>query len=259
MARAPFAVSSALALAFAAFANSATAQDAPTSPPAAAGAGSSPVQVEHAPPPAEPAPAPLPPIAAPPTVIAPPVAAPRAVAHEVRPYQLVAWVGRDFGNSRMVTVYFTDGSTETMNANDGYIVGGGARFLRFFEGRLETQATLGYKRASIRGGNGSIVSQSVLVELLQGWSFGIPRVAGGLSLQLAHNLNGTGAASGFDVPFKHSLGMVLQLTFGWSPWEDQRWQLEVGGRFTWAALRVDDARQATTKANAFGIVLGAAY
>jgi outer membrane receptor protein involved in Fe transport len=85
------------------------------------------------------------------------------------------------------------------------------------------------------------------------------RLAAGLSLQLASKLEGTGAASGLDASFDPSLGLVLQAQWVWRLGAERRWRLDLGGRFTWQALRVSTDQQFTTEANAFGIVFGAAY
>lgn len=200
-----------------------------------------------APPPAMAAVPPATPAAAPPT--APPV----------RPFQLVAWTGLDFGFTTLAEVTYEDGSHQKLTANEGFMLAVGASFLRFLEGRLETQATIGYKRASLSATNGSITFSAWPVELLEAWQAGPVRLAAGLSLQLSPRIDGSGVASALDVGFDPSLGVVAQAAWTWRPGAERRWRLELGARFTWQTLRVSSGQQVTTDANALGIVFGAAY
>jgi hypothetical protein len=187
-----------------------------------------------------------------------PAAAPPA-APPVRPFQLVAWTGLDFGFTTLVEVTYEDGSHQKLTANEGFMLAAGASFLRFLEGRLETQATIGYKRASLSATNGSITFSAWPIEVLEAWQAGPVRLAAGLSLQLSPRVDGSGVASALDVGFDPSLGVVLQAAWTWRPGAEQRWRLELGGRFTWQTLRVSSGQQVTTDANALGIVFGAAY
>jgi hypothetical protein len=198
--------------------------------------------------------------ASPPAATGAPAGAPAAASPDpVPPVRLAFWLGRDIGITTLVTAYSSDGSTTTLKANDGLILAVGAVFLPLHDGQLETQATVGYKRASITASNGSILVSSIPVEVLEAVHLGPVRLAAGLSLQLASRIDGSGVAADLDTSFKPSLGLVLQAQYVWRLGAARRWRLELGGRFTWQTLQVSTGQQATTGANAFGVVLGAAY
>ena len=190
----------------------------------------------------------------------PPTPVPAAPsATKAPPVQLVFWLGRDFGTTNLVTVDYASGGSDTLKANEGLILAVGATFLKLQGGRFESQATVGYKRASISASNGSITTSAIPLELLEAWYAGPLRLAAGLSLQLGAKVEGSGVASSLDASFKPSLGLVLQAAWCWRLGAERRWRLDAGVRFTWQTLQLSSGPQPTTDANAIGLLVGAGY
>src|SRR6266568_3700597 len=62
--------------------------------------------------------------------------------------------GFDFGGDTLVTVVFTDGSTKSINANEGLYFGGGVSILSDSKD-IETEVSLSYKFTGINASSGS--------------------------------------------------------------------------------------------------------
>lgn len=129
-----------------------------------------------------------------------------AEAAEVRP---LFKAGFDFGGDTMVTAVFTDGSTQTIKANEGLYLGGGAAIVN--EARdWEFHLTLAYKFTMIDASNGDVEWTRFPLEALAFYRFQKVRLGGGLAYHISPRLEGTGVIGGLDVKFKNAAGLVVQ-------------------------------------------------
>jgi hypothetical protein len=129
-----------------------------------------------------------------------------AQAMDIRP---VILLGADFGGDTIINVPFTDGSSESVKANEGLLLGGGASILNESK-TLELQVTLAYKLNMVIASNGDITWGRIPIELLAFYRAPRVRIGGGLTYHLSPELSGTGEASGLDVKFDNALGFVLE-------------------------------------------------
>ena len=135
------------------------------------------------------------------------LAGPLAVeAAEIRP---LFKAGFDFGGDTMVRAVFVDGSTQTIKANEGVYLGGGAAIVsdrRDWEFHL----TLAYKFTMIDASNGDMEWTRFPLEALAFYRFQRVRLGGGLAHHVNPRLEGSGVVGGLDVKFKNATGAVLQ-------------------------------------------------
>ena len=129
-----------------------------------------------------------------------------AGAAEIRP---LLKAGYDFGGDTMVTVGFTDGSTETIKANEGFYFGGGAAIINDAR-NWEFHLTLAYKFSVINASNGDVDWTRMPLEALAFYRFDKFRFGAGLAYHINPELEGSGLASPLDIKFKNALGTVLQ-------------------------------------------------
>jgi hypothetical protein len=129
-----------------------------------------------------------------------------AQAMDIRP---VVMAGADFGGDTLRTVLFTDGSSETIKANEGLFLGGGASIINESKS-LEFQATLAFKFNSVTAKNGDIIWSRIPLEFLAFYRGSRVRLGGGLTYHLSPELNGSGQASNLDVKYDNALGFVLE-------------------------------------------------
>jgi hypothetical protein len=117
--------------------------------------------------------------------------------------------GIDFGGDNIVTVPFTDGSSQTIKANEGLYLGGGVAIIN--EARdWEFDVTLAYKFRLINASNGDLTWGRWPLEALAFYRFQRVRLGGGLAYHIAPKLEGSGVASNLDIDFKDALGAVVQ-------------------------------------------------
>lgn len=128
------------------------------------------------------------------------------VAAEIRP---LFKAGYDFGGDTMVTVGFTDGSTETIKAHEGFYLGGGAAIINDAR-NWEFHVTLAYKFSIINAANGDVDWTRIPLEALAFYRFDRLRLGAGVAYHINPELEGSGVASPLDVKFKNALGTVLQ-------------------------------------------------
>jgi hypothetical protein len=117
--------------------------------------------------------------------------------------------GLDFGGDSMFTVRFTNGDTETVKANEGLYLGGGAAIINDAR-TLELDVTLAYKFGLIYASNGDVTWSRWPLEALVFYRFQKVRLGGGVAYHISPHLEGGGVVGGLDVKFKDALGAVLQ-------------------------------------------------
>jgi hypothetical protein len=130
-------------------------------------------------------------------------------AMDVRPFFRA---GYDFGGDTLVEVAFIDGSTDSVKANEGLYIGGGASIVTDSR-EWEIELSLGYKFSMINASNGDIEFTRLPLEALVFYRFDRVRVGGGVTYHLNPELDGSGVVSPLNVKFDDALGFVLQADF----------------------------------------------
>jgi len=179
-----------------------------------------------------------------------------STAPEERPALLVLAMGYDAGFTRLATVRFTDGSTQTLSANQGFYFAAGAAFLPVRAGavRFDTAATLGVKGWNAGADNGEVRYLAFPLDLVERVWFEQVRFGLGLSLSLAPRISSSGVLSGMDADLKNSLGLQAQVE-----WIGARRRSGVGvmlgARFLWQRF-ASERTGASIDAKAAGVLLG---
>jgi hypothetical protein len=173
-----------------------------------------------------------------------------ARAAEVRPMIKAA---ADFGGDTLVTVVFTDGSRQSIKANELLSIGGGVSIVND-TGDIETELTLSYKFATVTASNGDVTFSRFPLDALVLYRLPQLRLGGGLTYHLGPKLSGSGVASGLNANFDDALGLLLQADYRVTP------KINLGIRYTSLdyKLRVGGA-SATARSNGVGIVFSASF
>lgn len=172
------------------------------------------------------------------------------------PVRFVVGMGFDRGSAELLEVGISDGSTQTLRANEGLYFEGGVSVVTHRTARLavDTVATVGVKGWNVGAGGDMVNYLAFPLELLERVSFEQARVGVGLSFLLAPRFSSSGALSGNDADLRNSLGIVIQ-----TDWIGRRAPggggVFLGGRFVWQKLEGEHGTNAVD-ANAFGIRLG---
>ena len=164
-------------------------------------------------------------------------------AVDVRP---VLKSGIDFGGETIASATFSNGSTETIKANDGFYVGGGASFLLDSKD-VEIETTLSIKYDSINASNGDITWTRYPLEVLAFYRMPKFRLGGGLTYHISPKLKASGAAGNFNVKVDDAAGVVLQADYLLTR------KLTLGGRYTILEYK---ANGVPAKSNGVGITFG---
>src|SRR6266705_354390 len=155
--------------------------------------------------------------------------------------------GFDFGGDTLVTVVFTDGSTKSINANEGLYFGGGVSILSDSKD-IETEVSLSYKFAGINASNGSVDRTRFPLEVLVFYRLPQFRLGGGLTYHLSPKLSGSGFASG-SLKYDDSAGYVLQADYLLQ-------KITVGLRYTSLDYKLGGD---SVKSNGAGITFGISF
>jgi hypothetical protein len=175
-----------------------------------------------------------------------------------RPVTFVLGMGYDAGSAKLLTVQFTDGSTEALYANQGFYFTAGLGLLRYPLGpvTIDTLTTLSVKGWEAGAKNGSISYLAIPMEVIERLALGRARCGVGLSYVPSPSFSSSGALASFgSVKLRNSLGLVFQGEWiGQRPGSGAR-GLYVGARFVWQKFEVT-AGGGAIDANAFGAYLG---
>jgi hypothetical protein len=186
-----------------------------------------------------------------------------AAAAAVAPRPAVRWAitaGFDYGFNELLWVRMTDGSKQSISANEGLFASVGATFLPLLEGRLETQATIGVKGWSINASNANLSIVMFPIEVLETYRpDALPlRLSGGIVFVPGPKTSADGALASLDhIEFDDSLGLVLQCEW-LKPFKNGRGQLSFGPRFVLQKLQVAHGGPVVA-ANALGFVTSVAF
>jgi hypothetical protein len=167
----------------------------------------------------------------------------RSHAVDVRP---VIKGGVDFGGETIASATFSNGSTETIKANEGFYVGGGASILLDSKD-VEIETTLSIKYDSINASNGDITWTRFPLEVLAFYRMPKFRLGGGLTYHMSPKLKASGAAGNFNVKVDDAAGAVLQGDYFLTP------KFTLGGRYTILEYK---ANGIPAKSNGVGITFG---
>jgi hypothetical protein len=193
---------------------------------------------------------------APPPAAAPTPASSARPAVPEDPVHFVLTMGADFGSTKLVEATMSDGSTRSLKANQGFNAGAGASFLHLADNVFATQATIGFEYSAISATNGSIRWLAYPLEVMEFAYLDPVRLGAGLSYLLSPSVKGDGAATGLDVKFKSSAGLVFQADavyrFKQSP---RAGRMTVGIRYVVQSLEADLPGAQKINANAFGIAM----
>lgn len=120
--------------------------------------------------------------------------------------------GFDFGGDTIVTAFMTDGGTETIKANEGFVLGGG--FAVFNDTKtLSSEITLSWKYTSISAENGDIEFTRFPVDALLFFNSAKSRLGIGATYHLNPEVEGSGVATGFGWEFDDALGFIAQVDY----------------------------------------------
>jgi hypothetical protein len=164
-------------------------------------------------------------------------------AVEVKP---VIKGGVDLGGETIATATFSNGSTESIKANEGAYFGGGASILLDSKD-IEIEATLSIKYTSINASNGDITWTRFPLEVLAFYRMPKFRLGGGLTYHLSPKLKASGAAGNFNVKVDDAAGAVLQADYFLTR------KFTLGGRYTILEYK---ANGIPAKSNGVGITIG---
>ena len=134
-------------------------------------------------------------------------------AAETRPV-LVA--GYDAGGDSIQPVTFSDGKTDSIRANEGLYLGGGASVLNDAR-NLEFLGSLSVKYQRIHASNADITWIRFPLDALLFYRRQSFRLGGGLTYVIHPELKGSGDASSIDTRFGNALGAVLQADYLMGP------------------------------------------
>jgi hypothetical protein len=172
-----------------------------------------------------------------------------SLAQEVRP---MFKAGFDTGGDTLVTAVFTNGSTQSIKANDGLYVGGGVSILNDAKD-LQGEVTLSYKIESIDANNGSIEFTRFPLEALVFYRESRFRLGGGLTYHLSPKVKGSGIVGGLNVEFKDALGVILQADY--LVWRE----MAVGLRYTMLEYKTASGPAGTAKSDGFGVTFRVSF
>lgn len=188
----------------------------------------------------------------------PPPRSTRAALGE-RPVSLIGIMGFDFGSTKLATFVYTDGTKETLRANQGFFFSVGAAFLKLHldQVTLDTAATIGIKGWNIGTGDDTLSYRAFPFELLERLSVDQVRFGAGLNYALSPRIRGDGMAATWDVDLENAPGLVVQ-----AEWIGRRRPGQFGGmigvRYLVQKLK-SKLTGSSIDSNAFGITLGIEY
>jgi len=139
------------------------------------------------------------------------LSAPAAQAVEVRG---LFNMGYEFGGDLLYTVVYYDGSSDTIDANKGFNIGGGLSFVWDQRGAMETQVTMNYRFDKYDGYGGTVEFNTVPLEIIQVFNVD-PQVSLGVGFTRHMNpkVTGTGVASWVNDRYDDANGFLFQVGF----------------------------------------------
>lgn len=169
------------------------------------------------------------------------------ISAEAYEFKGVASIGWDlWGGDIVATGTGTACANPDVKANNGVVISAGGVLIN---GAYETQATVGYKHASPVGESGSIVWDTIPLELLQLYRTGNLRMGLGITYHVNSKLIADVPGSSFSKYYNNALGGIVQL--GWAP-AAQAYSIDL--RYTAIQYQQQDAPSIpNTSGNVLGI------
>lgn len=174
-----------------------------------------------------------------------------AQAVSVRP---LVGINAEFGGDTLMTVVFSDGTSQDVKAGQGFSLFGGAALKDLFntgEFGIDVQGTLGVKYSTIQeASNGSVDFFRFPVELLILGDWNGFRFGGGPCYHFANSLSASGVLSAGNLNFDDALGVTGQIDYTIAG----HWN--IGARYTAISYKPQVAGVSSVSANNFGVELG---
>lgn len=122
-------------------------------------------------------------------------------------------MGYDFGGDTLVTVIYSDGTRESVDANKSLYFGGGVSLVWDKASTMETQLTLNYHFDETDPlANGGVKYSATSFDAVQIFNVNQASFGVGLTYHMSPKVTGTGVVSG-NVQFDDAVGMVFQVGF----------------------------------------------
>ncbi len=155
------------------------------------------------------------------------------------------------GGDDLITLYYTDGHSETVRAGGLLLLGGGIAYQTLADNeRLQTRLTFNWKSDSTSEADGEMDWNHFPLELIQFYEGEKIAMGIGLTYHLAPSLKGSGRLAYYDVDFENALGNVFELNYKLSKTGF------VGFRYTSIEYEYSNSGN-TVDGSTFGISLGA--
>lgn len=139
-----------------------------------------------------------------------------AATAPARKLQGVIKLGYDTGGADLEGVTFADGSTETIQANQGAYAGLGVMYQDSTQ-RRQFEAILSYKTYYIKTGSGTLSWTSVPLEAGAFYAAKYWRFGAGLLVPVMQELKGTSQLSGVNATFDPAVGVYAQWDWRFNP------------------------------------------
>lgn len=127
--------------------------------------------------------------------------------------KVVFYAGIDSGGDKLVTTFFSDGSTGGIEAGEGLYFAVGGLVPVNDDGSFQAQFTLGIKTESSEADNGGLEFSRWPLEAIGFYNFKYARIGAGLTYHINPSLEGEGVASNVQVDFDDALGAIVEVGF----------------------------------------------
>lgn len=146
-------------------------------------------------------------------VVAKPAQAP--ATKESQPIEWIIGLGMDFGGEELGKLYYTDGSSASVKANNGIAIYAGGTIANGRSSPFSTQITLGYKFGGPRGDGGDVTWSAIPLEVIEFYRASNLRTGLGISYQINPQLSVNLPASSYTDTYNNAIGFIAQV--GWTP------------------------------------------
>ena len=137
------------------------------------------------------------------------------LAKESLPVEWIIGLGMDFGGEELGKLYYTDGSSASVKANNGIAINAGAILANGKNSPFSTQITLGYKFGGPRGEGGDVTWSAIPLEVIEYYRATNLRMGLGISYQIRPQLSVSLPTSNYTDTYNNATGFIAQ--FGWAP------------------------------------------
>lgn len=166
---------------------------------------------------------------------------PRPATGKAQAFEWVIGLGIDLGGEVLGTVYYTDGSSAAVKANNGVVINVGGILKNGSNSAFSTQVTLGYKYGGPKGIGGDVTWSAIPLEIVEYYRPGSLRMGLGLSYQIRPQLSVNLPASSYVEKYKNAIGLLAQI--GWAPLREH---YSIDLRYTAIKFQLSDVEGAPT-------------